>query len=95
MTGVQTCALPICPICKAHGAYVAIVNAEDQMVVGGARKALDGVVHDAQGAGAERTTVLPVTVPSHTPLMAEASRSFRQALGKAHLPAEAPSGVGC
>jgi [acyl-carrier-protein] S-malonyltransferase len=37
--------------------------------------------------------VLPVTVPSHTPLMAEASRSFRQALGKAHLPAEAPSGV--
>jgi [acyl-carrier-protein] S-malonyltransferase len=25
--------------------------------------------------------------------MAEASRSFRQALGKAHLPAEAPSGV--
>ena len=81
------------PICKAHGAYVAIVNAEDQMVVGGSRRALDAVVHDARAAGAERTTVLPVAVPSHTPLMAEASQSFRQALGKAHLSAEVPSGV--
>src|ERR1700722_6484763 len=74
------------PICKAHGAYVAIVNAEDQMLVGGTRKALDAIVHDAQAAGAERTTVLPVAVPSHTPLLAEASASFRQALAKAHLP---------
>jgi [acyl-carrier-protein] S-malonyltransferase len=81
------------PICKAHGAYVAIVNAEDQMLVGGTRKALDAVVHDAQAAGAERTTVLPVAVASHTPLLAEASRSFRQALDRAHLPAEVPSGV--
>jgi [acyl-carrier-protein] S-malonyltransferase len=38
------------PICKAHGAYVAIVNGEDQMLVGGTRKALDAVVHDAQVA---------------------------------------------
>ena len=81
------------PICKAHGAYVAIVSAEDQMLVGGTRNALDAVVHDAQAAGAERTTVLPVAVPSHTPLLAEASHSFRQALGKAHLPAEVPPGV--
>jgi [acyl-carrier-protein] S-malonyltransferase len=80
-------------ICKAHGAYIAIVNAEDQMLVGGTRKALDAVVHDAQAAGAERTTMLPVAVPSHTPLLAEASHSFRQALGKARLPAEVPPGV--
>src|ERR1700722_18761727 len=81
------------PICKTQGAYVAIVNAEDQMLVGGTRKALDAIVHDAQAAGAERTTVLPVAVPSHTPLLAEASHWFRQALGKAHLPAEVPPGV--
>jgi [acyl-carrier-protein] S-malonyltransferase len=81
------------PICRARGAYIAIVNADDQMLVGGTRRALDAVVQDAREAGAERTTVLPVAVPSHTPLLAEASRSFRQALGKAHLPAEAPSGV--
>jgi [acyl-carrier-protein] S-malonyltransferase len=63
------------------------------MLVGGTRRALNAVVDDAREAGAERTTVLPVAVPSHTPLLAEASRSFRQALGKAHLPAEAPSDV--
>src|SRR5271163_3660894 len=66
------------PICKAHGAYVAIVNAEDQMLVGGTRRALDEVVRDALAAGAERTTVLPVAVPSHTPLLAVASDRFRQ-----------------
>jgi [acyl-carrier-protein] S-malonyltransferase len=80
-------------ICKAHGAYVAIVNAEDQMLVGGTKKALDEVVRDALAAGAERTTVLPVAVPSHTPLLAVASDRFRQALAKARLPAEVPSGV--
>jgi [acyl-carrier-protein] S-malonyltransferase len=80
-------------ICKAHGAYIAIVNSEDQMVVGGTRKALDAVVLDARAAGAKRTTMLPVTVPSHTPLLASASDRFRQTLAKAHLPAEVPSGV--
>ena len=81
------------PICKAHGAYIAIVNAKDRMVVGGTRKALDAVVHDARAAGAERTTLLPVTVPSHTPLLAGASDRFRQALAKAQLPAEPPADV--
>jgi [acyl-carrier-protein] S-malonyltransferase len=80
-------------ICKAHGTYVAIVNAEDQMLIGGTRKALDAVVRDARVAGAERTTMLPVAVPSHTPLLADASDRFRQALAKSRLPAEVPSGV--
>jgi [acyl-carrier-protein] S-malonyltransferase len=80
-------------ICKVHGAYVAIVNAEDQMLIGGTKKALDEVVPDALAAGAERTTVLPVAVPSHTPLLAVASDRFRQALANARLPAEVPSGV--
>ena len=81
------------PICAAHGAYVAIVNAEDQMVVGGTSEALAAVIHDAQGHGAERTTMLPVAVPAHTPMLAAASDRFRQALTKAQLPAEVPSGV--
>jgi [acyl-carrier-protein] S-malonyltransferase len=83
------------PICKAHGAYVAIVNGEDQMLVGGTRTALDAVVHDAQVAGAERTKMLPVAIASHTPLLADASDRFRQALTKAHLPAAMPPGSGC
>ena len=81
------------PICKAHGAYVAIVNAQDQMLVGGTRKALEAVAQDARAAGAERTTTLPVAVPSHTPLLAEASRRFREALAKVNMPTEMPAGV--
>ena len=81
------------PICKVHGAYVAIVNAEDQMLVGGTRKALEAIAQDARAAGAERTTMLPVAVPSHTPLLAEASEEFRQALFKAHLPEQVPPDV--
>ena len=81
------------PICKAHGAYVAIVNGKDQMLVGGTRKALEAVAQDARAAGAEHTTMLPVAVPSHTPLLAEASEEFREALFKAHLPERMPSDV--
>jgi [acyl-carrier-protein] S-malonyltransferase len=81
------------PICAAHGAYVAIVNGEDQMVVGGMSEALAAVIHDAQGHGAERTTMLPVVVPAHTPLLAAASDRFRRALTKADLPAAVPADV--
>jgi [acyl-carrier-protein] S-malonyltransferase len=81
------------PICRSHGAYVAIVNGEDQMLVGGTTTALDAVIRDARAAGARRTTILPVAVPSHTPLLAGASDRFRQALSRTHLPAEVPAGV--
>jgi [acyl-carrier-protein] S-malonyltransferase len=81
------------PICRAHGAYIAIVNGEDQMLVGGTRRALEAVIHDAQAAGARRMTRLPVAVASHTPLLAGASDRFRQALKKAHLSAAVPPSV--
>ena len=81
------------PICRTHGAYIAIVNGEDQMLVGGTRTALDAVIHDAQAAGAKHTTRLPVAVASHTPLLAGASDRFRQALTKARLPAAVPPDV--
>jgi [acyl-carrier-protein] S-malonyltransferase len=81
------------PICKAHEAYVAIVNAEDRILVGGTRKALEAVAEDARTAGAAHTTMVPVAVPSHTPLLAEASEEFRQALFNVQLPARVPSDV--
>jgi [acyl-carrier-protein] S-malonyltransferase len=81
------------PICRAHGAHVAIVNGEDQMLVGGTTAALGAVIQDARAAGARRTTILPVAVPSHTPLLAAASDRFRQALSGTYLPAEVPAGV--
>jgi [acyl-carrier-protein] S-malonyltransferase len=76
-------------ICRTHGAYVAIVNDEDQMLVGGTRRALDA--HDAQAAGAEHTTILRVAVAAHTPLLSGASDRF--ALTKVHLPAVVPADV--
>jgi [acyl-carrier-protein] S-malonyltransferase len=81
------------PICRAHRTYVAIVNAEDQMLVGGTKKALEVVARDARAAGAERTTMLPVAVPSHTPLLAEASEEFRQTIFNAHLPEQVPPDI--
>src|ERR1700689_2027131 len=81
------------PICKAHGAYVAIVTAEDRMLIGGIRKALEVIARESRAAGADRATMLPVAVPSHTPLLAEASEDFRQALFNAHLPEQVPPGV--
>jgi [acyl-carrier-protein] S-malonyltransferase len=80
-------------ITRAHGAYVAIVNGRDQIVVGGTREALAAVIHDAQLLGAQRTTMLPVADAAHTPLLADASDRFRQALAKTHLAAEIPPSV--
>jgi [acyl-carrier-protein] S-malonyltransferase len=80
-------------ICRTHDAYVAIVNGADEMLIGGTSEALAAVIQDAQAHGAERTTIVAVAVPSHTPLLADASERFRYALTKAHLPGEMPSGV--
>jgi [acyl-carrier-protein] S-malonyltransferase len=89
--GIRRAALD--PICRAHGAYIAIVNGEDQMLVGGTWRALEAMIHDAQAAGARRMTRLPVAVASHTPLLAGASDRFRQALKKTHLSAAVPPNV--
>lgn len=81
------------PICAAHGAYVAIINASDQMLVGGTRQALAAVIADAEAAGAVRTTLLAVAVASHTPLLAAASDRFRQDLAGIAFAHEMPSDV--
>jgi len=80
-------------ICRRHGAHVAIVNGKDQIVVGGTKQALTAVLGDALAQGAAHTTELAVAVPSHTPLLAEASETFRLALARAHPRAEALAGT--
>ena len=74
------------PICEAHGCFIAIVNAADQMLVGGTQSSLSAVVDEATAAGAERTTMLPVAVASHTPLLTTASTSFARTLASAPDP---------
>lgn len=81
------------PICKANGAFIAIVNAADQMLIGGTREALAAIIQDAVSAGAVRTTMLQVAVASHTPLLAVASEAFRRTLGAAPIRTAMPPDV--
>ena len=81
------------PICQRHGCSIAIVNAPDQMLVGGTRASLAAVIHDAMAARAEHTTMLPVAVASHTPLLAAASAAFHKDLAAAAIRTDLPPGI--
>lgn len=79
-------------ILAVHGACVAIVNAEDSFVVGGALASLQAVCRDAAARGATRAVLLPVPVPSHTPFLADAVVPFAAAL-RAALPRSPGFGI--
>jgi [acyl-carrier-protein] S-malonyltransferase len=68
------------PILARHGVSIAIVNDADSFVVGGQRIALQAACEEAATHGATRTVSLSVVVPSHTPLLCEATEPFRAAL---------------
>ncbi|MDP4023825.1 acyl transferase [Methylobacterium sp. NEAU 140] len=76
-------------LAERHGCHLAIRNAADSGVVGGARDALDALCREATGLGAQRAVVLPVHTPSHTPLLDAAAARFRGILAGAetHRPA--------
>ncbi len=63
-----------------HGAYLAIRNAADSGVAGGPATALDALCEAALAEGAARAVRLDVRVPSHTPLLSEASAELRPVL---------------
>ena len=71
------------PILACHGAFIAIVNEDDNFTVGGSRAALQDMCQEAVARGAKRAFVLPVAVPSHTPLLLEATEQFRAVLREA------------
>ena len=89
--GLRRCQLE--PLCCKHDCHVAIVNAPDQVLVGGARGSLEAFIKDADAHGAQHAAMLPVAVASHTPLLQRASERFRDALASAHAAGEVPSGV--
>ena len=80
-------------ICLESGVYIAIINEVDQMLLGGTHKALGIAEEKAKAAGAQRTTMLPVAVASHTPLLAAASSTFRSDLNAIAYAPKLPSGV--
>lgn len=77
------------PLLVRHGAYLAIVDGADSFVVGGHRPALEEICHRATAIGARHVVVLQVAVPSHTPLLAEATPRLAQILREAS-PAKPP-----
>lgn len=64
-----------------HGVFVvANRNAPGQVVVSGARPAVEAGAEIARSLGAKRAIVLPVSVAAHSPMMAEAAEGMRAAL---------------
>ncbi|MGY2048373.1 acyl transferase [Methylobacterium sp. JK268] len=75
-----------------HGAHLAIRNAPDSAVVGGAAPNLEALCADSLASGAARAVVLPVRTPSHTPRLARASETFAARLA-AETPLRLPPGA--
>ncbi|MGU3536748.1 acyl transferase [Methylobacterium sp. A54F] len=72
-------------LAEAHGCHLAIVNAADSVVVGGAVAGLEAVCAEALARGAQRAVLLPVHTPSHTPLLAAAAAAFAERLAATPL----------
>ncbi|HEY8438414.1 MAG TPA: ACP S-malonyltransferase [Candidatus Limnocylindrales bacterium] len=64
-----------------HGVFgVANRNSPGQVVVSGARPAIEAAVEIGRELGARKVIVLPVSVAAHSPLMAEAAEELRESL---------------
>ncbi|MET1084026.1 MAG: malonate decarboxylase subunit epsilon [Burkholderiales bacterium] len=66
----------VAELCRRHGTEIAIRNGADHFIVGGEREALGRLVDEAGKSGASKTTVLGVTTPSHTSMLASAAARF-------------------
>lgn len=64
--------------------YPANYNSPGQVVIGGKKAAVEAAIAAAKTAGAKRAVLLPVSVPSHTPLMRSAAAKFSLFLDKIH-----------
>lgn len=62
---------------------IAIINGAASFVVGGQRYALEQLCQAATQQGAQRAKLLPVAVPSHTPVLKAATDAFAEVLGRA------------
>jgi len=71
-------------LCEAWGTEIAIVNGEEQFIVGGRSGALEALAAPAVAEGAT-TQRLAVGVAAHTSLLAQASTGFRQALERSAM----------
>jgi [acyl-carrier-protein] S-malonyltransferase len=75
----------IVQLCVHRDAAVAIVNPGDGWVIGGQKSALDAIAVEALQRGAKRVVPVPVSVASHTYLLADASATFRECLANTSI----------
>lgn len=73
-------------LCARHGLAIAIVNGEDHFVLGGLGRGLQAASEAGTQAGAH-ATLLPVSVPAHTPWLQPAADSFARLLQSAAVQA--------
>jgi [acyl-carrier-protein] S-malonyltransferase len=76
---------PVVDICRQASTADEIViaanfNAPGQVVIAGDTAAVERAIELARGQGAKKAVILPVSVPSHCPLMRPAAEAFRSAL---------------
>jgi [acyl-carrier-protein] S-malonyltransferase len=73
----------------AEGAVLAAANDNDpgQVVISGAKPAVERAAALAKEAGAKRALMLPVSAPFHCALMAPAARAMAEALDDVHIDA--------
>lgn len=81
-------------VCERAGAGEQVVtaanfNAPGQVVIAGHREAVERATALAKAGGAKRAIILPVSVPSHCPLMKTAAEQFEQTLETVTLRAPA------
>jgi [acyl-carrier-protein] S-malonyltransferase len=57
-------------------------NCPGQIVIAGHAAAISRAIEEVKKEGAKRAVLLPVSVPSHCPLMADAALKFRETLAK-------------
>jgi len=67
-------------VCEEAGVAMANLNCPGQIVISGARGALEKAVELAKGRGAKRAVLLNVAGAYHSPLMAPAQQGLREAL---------------
>lgn len=77
----------LCKSVAANGdvCEVANYNSEQQIVISGAKNAIDAAIEQAKEAGAKRALSLPVSAPFHCSLMQPAAERMREALDAAQV----------
>ena len=77
----------ICQSISDEGSLVELanINSSNQIVVSGAKEAIDVAIQRSTEAGAKRAVLLPMSVPAHCALMKPAAEKFKTALSSIEI----------